>query len=764
VPRELSVLCRKCLEREPGRRYPTMAAVAEDLARYLRNEPILAAEPGVVERARKWSKRNPTASAVLATVTAGVVVAGWLANAEAVARREATALAASEAQSRSTAQRTVQHFNQLANVVKLDGLLAEQEALWLTSDAASDWSRLADALQAWLAGPFQRLLDQRPEIEATLADLRRQALPLGSGDGEANQRSAPEYAELQRQKAWLMSLRRAQAISVKDLDFVETPLSPEWQGRSARHLRTAAWARVAPLPEQADIPWPRSVHGEESLGLALARAAVARVSAGDRTVAKCTALEALAWALLANAQDGDVAAVADAAIAAVGAGGEEHRSTHERDKQELSAAIAERADRMAVVESRVAALQAAVDARRIWRFRDDAQGDSTRFLHDALVDLLSRLDELATNARASVESRLCWARQIAAATSAHPNAPVTWATARAAIALADGVVASAAYAGRDIVIPEQGWAGLVPIRMNPVTKLWEFYDLRSAWDGEQPASEIEIPRHQPDGSIVVTSDTGIVFVLLPGGTVRLGAQKDDPDAPFYAPAVLFQDIDVSTVRDVKLDPFLLARHEVTQGQWFRLWAWDKALRAPSSYAAGGNVLGSFITGAHPVEQVDWAMCDRMLSRHGMMLPTEAQWEYGCRGGTTTAWNVDRKALASAANLASAEAVEADAGWECEDWFDGRILHSPVGSYAANAFGLFDVHGNVFEWVREFYGEPGGERSGDGQRVHLEGVERCIRGGCFAQNADMAQSAYMAQCAPTVRVDHVGVRAARAIRR
>jgi hypothetical protein len=62
--------------------------------------------------------------------------------------------------------------------------------------------------------------------------------------------------------------------------------------------------------------------------------------------------------------------------------------------------------------------------------------------------------------------------------------------------------------------------------MNPVTKLWEFYDLRSAWDGKQAASEIVIPTHKEDGSVEVKAGTGIVFVLLPGGRVTLGSQKE----------------------------------------------------------------------------------------------------------------------------------------------------------------------------------------------------------------------------------------------
>ena len=185
------------------------------------------------------------------------------------------------------------------------------------------------------------------------------------------------------------------------------------------------------------------------------------------------------------------------------------------------------------------------------------------------------------------------------------------------------MVASKDYQEQPIDLQPQ-W-GLVPIGMNPVTKLWEFYHLRSAWDsasGADPAA-IEGPAHREDGRILVGEDTGVVFIM--------GAQGHDENAPNFDRGAR---PDEGPIHKVPLSAFFLARHELTQGQWSRLSNGED----PSLIKVGGpNYLGGRVTLAHPVEHVNWFMSRDLVAGHGLALPTEAQWERGCRAGTETAW-------------------------------------------------------------------------------------------------------------------------------
>lgn len=346
---------------------------------------------------------------------------------------------------------------------------------------------------------------------------------------------------------------------------------------------------------------------------------------------------------------------------------------------------------------------------------------SARFLAQTLTALIEKLPQLAARTN-TMRQRERWAAAIGPLMQAHPNAKVTWAEARAAIA------AHPLYQGQDLRLDDVGVLGLVPIGANPQSGLWEFYDLRSAWDGAGDLASLPIPTHGPAGRIAMTDASGIVWVLLPGGTLpeALSPHLDD-----------FGEIDAGAELrgNLRLAPFLIAKHEVTQAQWMR---WTGANPSASSWR-------NYLT--LPVENVDWFQCRDVLAQFGLALPSELQCEYAMRAGTDSPWwsGYEVEDLLLAENLGDREP---------------KLL--PVGSKLPNPFGLFDMHGNAAEWCSDELGEFGGERPGDGRRPEpaYGPMHRCFRSGCFVADPGYAHSGSRYFGVATIRNGNLGVRPVR----
>lgn len=740
VPAELVAIAEKAMARDRELRYASALELAADLRAFLDQRSVKAYRTGALVELKLWVRRNKSLAASLAAalliLVAAVVVTSTLAKQNAVLAKEKGDLAESETQAKLAEAAKVREFDQLAGVVWYERAVANENELY------PPWPHKIEAMETWLREDAGKLLAKRQEIEDTVNDLRKGALPRTAAEIEADRRSHSRFAEFELRTKRVAALRQAQAIRAGTAQLIVQELPAEQQALDMLALNTLAWERVAPEGGKVE---QRKVYCEESIGLAAARLAAQKAKG---TPSECLVQSVLAWALVANGQD---AAAKQASQEARNLAPEEQRATYEALLHFVQAACMQAAEALATAEQQLAELTQVVSERRTFQFKLESQ----RFLHDTLVALLGKFASLEQKEKAAVEQRLFWANRIQQVSLAHPNARHTWAAVRTAIAQNPN------YAGRSIDLRDQDITGLVPIGENPVTHLWEFYDLRSAWDGKGEPKDIAIPAHELDGSIDVAGDTGIVFVLLPGGTFLMGSQKQDEAGPNYDPEA---EKNESPPHEVTLTPFFLARHELTQGQWARLWSGASELRQPSYYAAGTTIIGKQVTWANPATNVNWSDCDVALSRHGLVLPTEAQWEFGCRAGTMSPWACSFDQLKDYGNLADSTA-KPYVKWFCESWADGHAVHAPVGSFAANLFGLYDMYGNVWEWCRDEYGpysvtakESDGLGRGDGA------LTRCQRGGGFDSAAIAARSANRSDASRSTTAASAGLRAARKITR
>jgi formylglycine-generating enzyme required for sulfatase activity len=384
-----------------------------------------------------------------------------------------------------------------------------------------------------------------------------------------------------------------------------------------------------------------------------------------------------------------------------------------------------RLSRIFKLDKEISELSKRVAARHEYVFESAAE----EFLHATLSTLIEDLEKFTdpkTGPPACVKERLVWAKLIHQKTTVEPRAK--WEEAIAAIAASDGELASQLYKGYRL----ESQLGLVPIGIDPVSKLWEFAHLRSGSVAE---------RHPGSGKLIVGEGTGLVFVLIPGGSFTMGAQKNAPNQPNFDRQA---EANESPLRELSLGPFFLSKYEMTQAQWRRLSGGD----TPSVYGPGIRIDNSpNIMWTNPVEMVTWGDCDRVLRQQGLVLPTEAQWEYACRAGTATPWwtGTERQSLVGAVNLADRSAVIAKSPWPAtKDWpefEDGFVVHAPVDTLRPNPFGLHHMYGNVSEWCRDWYGGyEAAAAPGDGL-LQVAGTDAYqVRGGSFVDAVAQTRSA------------------------
>ncbi|MEZ6015428.1 MAG: SUMF1/EgtB/PvdO family nonheme iron enzyme [Planctomycetota bacterium] len=776
---DLDWIVMRCLEKAPTRRYQSASELEADLERHLRHEPVEAGPPSARYRLGKFLRKRRGAVAVAATLLLTLFAATAVSLRQArIAERAATNAKEAESAERDArleerAQRErAEQAEALANTTserlrvrtdefeRLEGVVLLQRARRELAQLDPPWPARLPAIEAWLAGDAARLVQLEQVLEGALTEMRSRAAPWSAAEREDDRAQHPAFAERERAQRALAALRRAADVRAGKLRVDRPQLPAALAGSKAGVLVHVAYMRCAP-PSREE----RTIYGEEPFGLACAERALELVREGDPSLPASAAYPVLVQALFENGLDGEAQQrTAEYLATLIGA---------ERDAVESNLrAIAEvsgragSATRLLELEARIADLEIQLAERQTWTFPVEAD----QYLHDTLVDLLREIQAFERTDLEAVRQRKRWAEGLAALERA-PEHRERWRAARAALALADGRVASVLYAAdrhpaHPLNVPLQH--GLVPIGMNPQSGLWEFYDLRSAWDpaSDTTPQDLAVPTvadYDADGGLAASERwAGIVFVLVPGGTFTIGAQDSDPDAPRFDPDGSRTE---GWPQPVTLAPFFLAKHELTQGQWARLSDGD----APSGHRVGYGHQGTEhrVTWLNPVEKVSWRMATELARRGGLQLPTEAQWEYACRAGTDTSFSTgdDADSLAGYANVhdltaARLSGVEADVSFD-----DTHRITAPAGSFRPNPWGFHDLHGNVWEWCRDgsmgrsysgLWGQGDGLTPEDGEKL------RIIRGGSYADSARDARSARRSAQPPEYREADLGVRFARAL--
>ena len=239
--------------------------------------------------------------------------------------------------------------------------------------------------------------------------------------------------------------------------------------------------------------------------------------------------------------------------------------------------------------------------------------------------------------------------------------------------------------------------------------------------------------------------TGQKFVWIPKGCFQMGQSKADADYLIksksrYGKLTWYEN--EKPQHEVCLDGFWMATTEVTQGQYKKIKGTN-----PSFFANGDN---------YPVDHVSWFDAKEFIKKLNtetgleFFLPSEAQWEYAARGGTNTIWfwGNDPEIACKYANFKE---------WEygCENEFKKA---SPVGTFKANPFGLYDMSGNMWEWCEDSYFAEGySKHSKNNPCLTADAPKKVMRGGNYFLAPKALRSALRARKSPDDYDTDIGFR-------
>ena len=244
---------------------------------------------------------------------------------------------------------------------------------------------------------------------------------------------------------------------------------------------------------------------------------------------------------------------------------------------------------------------------------------------------------------------------------------------------------------------------------------------------EQITGKVESTLNDSFGKMdVVDFGEGVKLemVLVPAGKFMMGSPKKEVGR-----------YDDETQHEVTLTKsFYMGKYEVTQEQW------ESVMGVNSSYSKNAK---------YPVTNVSWEDCQEFIKKlnsktaGGYRLPSEAEWEYACRAGTSTAYSFGAKITPKDANYG-------DSGI-------GKPVE--VGSYKPNNFGLYDMHGNGWEWCEDWFEDYPAGAVTDPKGPKKE-YTRVLRGGSFGHDGSGARSSGRNDFSPATRAQVAGFRLAR----
>jgi formylglycine-generating enzyme required for sulfatase activity len=252
---------------------------------------------------------------------------------------------------------------------------------------------------------------------------------------------------------------------------------------------------------------------------------------------------------------------------------------------------------------------------------------------------------------------------------------------------------------------------------------------------------------KPSSGATLTNTIGMHLVYVPPSDFQMGSPPDEQG----------RDVDERQFKATLSHGFHIGSTAVTQKQWAQVMG--------AHYVSTDGVHPDELMGEHfigdnfPINCVSWneanEFCRRLSAKENKnyQLPTEAQWECACRAGTTTPFSFGSKLTAESANIDPLSPYGAPAPAEQKD---DPMRPMPVGSFPPNAWGLYDMHGNVMQWCRDWYGDyplgsatdPSGPETGEA---------RVVRGGSWLHPAVIARSASRWSYPPVVRTNYIGFR-------